>query len=200
MHFDPQGYGPEIARLLALLENGNRLMPLVCGKCAPEDARRELSKHHAADLFPGAAEPEAPMAGLWLYFSCFDEAHKLVDDPRTRDGDYWHAIVHRQEPDPGNAGYWFRKVGAHPVFEPLAQEAGVILGNHPQVAFNSSPWDPFQFIDFCERARKRSGSAEERAALEIQRSEWQLLFDHSSGAARRSLAPHSATPHPTRSH
>ena len=38
-------------------------------------------------------------------------------------------------------------------------------------------WDAMAFIDYCEKARTRPGSAEERIALEVQRAEWQLLFD-----------------------
>ena len=86
MVFDPSVYGAEVARILALGEGGQRLAPLVCGPCASEEARRELSRVKPAALFPKHKEPEAPMAGLWLYFSCFEEAHRLIDDARTPDG------------------------------------------------------------------------------------------------------------------
>jgi hypothetical protein len=39
-------------------------------------------------------------------------------------------------------------------------------------------WDPFAFIELCERVRRRPGSVEEQRALEVQRAEWQLLFDY----------------------
>lgn len=180
MDFDPTRYGPEVARILAMGENGNRLAGLVCGPCASEEARQIMASQKAADLFPAAKDPEAAQAGLWLYFSCFEEAHRLIDSPKTSDGEYWHAILHRQEPDPGNAAYWFRRVGKHPVFGELATEAKEILKHHPGAEFRIGQWDPFAFVHFCERARSQPGSVQERAAREIQRAEWQLLFNYSA--------------------
>jgi hypothetical protein len=181
MIFDPAKYGARVARILAMDGNGEKLAPLVCGPCTCAEARRALAEHKPVDLFPSADEPEAPMAGLYLYFSCFEEAHRLIDDPRSSDGEYWHAILHRREPDAGNAAYWFRRAGEHPAFERLAAEAKEILKRYPQVEFRVGKWDPFAFVHFCERARTQPGSAQERAAIEIQRAEWQILFDYSSG-------------------
>jgi len=180
MEFDPTKYGPEVSRILALDGSGRRLGPLVCGPCSSAEARRLLAVKKPADLFPGQREPEAAMAGLWLYFSCFEEAHGLIDSPKTSEGEFWHAILHRREPDAGNAAYWFRRVGRHPVFKPLAEEAAKILKQHPTAEFRVGSWDPFGFVQFCERAREQPGSVQERAAMEIQRAEWQLLFDYSA--------------------
>ena len=180
MDFDPAKYGPEVARILAMSENGNRLAPLVHGPCVSEGARRAIAPQKAVELFPGTRDPEAAMAGLWLYFSCFEEAHGMVDTPKTSTGEYWHAIVHRQEPDAGNAAYWFRRVGKHPVFEALATEAKEILKRYPGAEFRVGQWDPFAFVYFCERAQTQPASAQEQAAREIQRAEWQLLFDYSA--------------------
>lgn len=180
MEFDPTRYGPDVARILALDGDGRRWMPLTCGPCTSEEARRTLETFRPRDLFPGVAEPEAPMAGLWLYFSCFEEAHKLVDSSGTPNGELWHAILHRQEPDSGNSAYWFRQVGSHPVFAPLARAAAAILERIPDAEFNVGRWDPYAFIAFCERARQQPASAHERAAMEIQLAEWQLAFDYTA--------------------
>ena len=77
MAFDPTQYGPDVARILALDGSGNRLLPLRTSCCSNEDARQLLKTFKPKDLFPNQEEPEAPMAGLYLYFSCFEEAHKI---------------------------------------------------------------------------------------------------------------------------
>lgn len=119
------------------------------------------------------------MAGMWLYFSCFEESHRVAQDLHTAEGSFWHAILHRQEPDAGNAAYWFRRVGSHPVYELLFAAAQEIVARHPAAEFRLGPrWDPFAFVMFCERARQQPDSPSERAAREIQRAEWQLLFDY----------------------
>jgi len=179
MHdFDPTRYAPEVARVLALAGDGSRLMPLTCGGCCSPEAQQILQTANARDLFPDASEPGAAMAGLWLYFSCFEEAHELVSASDHRDCELWHAILHRQEPDSGNAAYWFRKVGAHPAFSKISHAAAEILEKIPRAEFRVGKWDPFAFIAFCERARMQPGSEQEQAALEIQRAEWQIVFDH----------------------
>jgi hypothetical protein len=179
IRFDPTAYGERAASILALDQNGERLMPLAGGHCSSQEARRALAQLSALDLFPAGTSPEGALSGLWLYFSCFDECHSLCQDLNTREGSFWHGILHRQEPDPGNAGYWFRQMGAHPTFPRIHAEAAEILSRYPAVKFKlKQDWDPMVFIDFCEAARRNAGSDSEKAALEIQRAEWQALFDY----------------------
>jgi len=180
MDFDPTNYGPDVARVLALGGNGKRAMPLTCGPCLSEEARQLLKTFEPAGLFPEVREPAAPMAGLWLYFSCMEEAHKMIVASHHRDGQLWHAILHRQEPDSGNAAYWFRKVGHHPAFHELAHVASAVLERFPDAEFRTGRWDPFAFTAFCERARTQPGSMQERAAMEIQLAEWQIVFDYTA--------------------
>jgi hypothetical protein len=176
--FDPHQYGPDVARVLELDGNGRRLMPLTCHKCSSPEAHQMLKTFQPSDLFPEARDAAAAMAGLWLYFSCFEEAHELAAESSTPDCELWHAILHRQEPDSGNAAYWFRKVGAHPVFSRISHAAVRILQKIPGAEFRTRKWDPFAFIAFCDRARQQPGSPSEQAALEIQLVEWQILFDY----------------------
>jgi hypothetical protein len=182
MAFDLSRYSPDVAAILALDGGGERLMPLAHGTCSSEEARLRLKTSSARTLFPGARAPEAALSGLWLYFSCLDESHSLSQEIETSDGSFWHGIMHRQEPDAWNSGYWFRRVGAHPVFPALREAAAQIAAGYSSVPFEVKPhWDPFAFIDFCERARRQPGTDAERLALEIQRAEWQLLFDSCAG-------------------
>src|SRR4051794_1724549 len=115
--WNPQDYGQEIARILALDGDGRRPMALAGGRCTRPEARDAVQ---AAKLAP------AVLAGLYLYFSCWDEAHHVAQDLETPEGSYWHAIVHRQEPDASNSGYWYRQVGKHAIFPDLRARAAEI--------------------------------------------------------------------------
>lgn len=168
-----------MAAILASDQQGNRLIPLVSGECSSKEVRAQLVGRKAADLFPQAQAPEEALGGLLLYFSCCDECHEIVQDLHSPEGSFWHAILHRQEPDSGNSAYWFRRTGNHPVFRDLCQAADEIVARYPEAEFRTGgKWDPFSFILFCERARQQPGSPSEQVALEIQRAEWQLLFDY----------------------
>jgi hypothetical protein len=180
MAFDPRAYGGTVASILALDGGGHRLMPLVQSPCSSDRARALLEAASPRELFPDSRAPEAALAGLYLYFSCWNEAHEIAQDIATPDGSYWHAIVHRQEPDDGNSGYWFRQVGSHAIFPALAKAAAAVGID------SGGAWDPFTFIGVCERARRSPGSSIETQALEVQRVEWQLLFDYC--AAKKALA------------
>ncbi len=172
MRFDPNAYGAIVAEILALDGNGERWMPLAQATCSSAEARKRLHCASSAALFPHARAGAAALAGLWLYFSCWNEAHQIAQDIETREGRYWHAIVHRQEPDAWNAGYWFKQVGAHPIFAELhdrAKDIGIDVG---------ARWNPVAFVDLCERARAHPGSELERQAMRVQTIEWQLLFDY----------------------
>jgi hypothetical protein len=161
LHMGP--YDPAVVRILGLAGEGKRLMPLVHTACISPVARESINQLDASPLVK---------AGLYLYFSCWDEAHAASDSVETTDGYFWHAIVHRQEPDAANAAYWFRRTGAHAIFPQLAAEAATC-------GYKTGPvWDPFGFIRFCETAEQNIGSAAEQTALEVQLIEWQLLFDH----------------------
>jgi hypothetical protein len=172
MSFDPRNYGDAVAAILHLDADGQRLTPLVSTRAGSDEARKLIRQAGPRQLFPNARAPEAAMAGLFLYFDCWTEAHETAQDVATPDGSYWHAIVHRQEPDASNAAYWFRQVGTHAIFPALreaAAEIGLAVGPR---------WNPQAFIDLCERARQLPQSELEQQARTVQRAEWQLLFDY----------------------
>jgi hypothetical protein len=171
MPFDLTGLSPEVSAILALEGNGDRLMPLTAGACCSPEAALRVQSASAGELFPGARSPEGALAGLWVYFSAFHEAHAVAQDLATREGSYWHAIVHRQEPDAWNSQYWFSRVGRHAIFSALAAAVG------------EAEWIPSRFIELCDVARRKPGSPEERRALELQRLEWQLLFRYCAARA-----------------
>src|SRR3989454_127530 len=150
-------YAPAVAELLT----ERRLMPLGPGK--PNEAMRpRLAALTTKDLFVSQSirngdEVDACLAGLWLYHDFLDESHALSQSLHSPGGSYWHGIMHRREPDFDNAKYWFRRVGRHPVFEPLRQAAAALatsqeLDAAAKFLATQSAWDPFRFVDLCEAA------------------------------------------------
>jgi hypothetical protein len=176
MPFDPDAYGPPVAALLALDGNGLRPMALAEPTCSSGRALAALKAADTRQLFPRSRAAAAALAGLYLYFGCWQEAHETAQNIQTAEGSYWHAIVHRQEPDSWNSDYWFRQVGRHAIF-PAVRDAAAALG----VDFGFE-WRPGAFIKLCEEARSQPGSDLERKALAVQLAEWQLLFDYCAAA------------------
>jgi len=185
MKFDSTAYGPMVAAILALDGNGDRLMPLASGRCSSTEALTRIEAATPSSLFPNSRAPQAALSGLYLYFSCRDRSHEVAQSLDSSDGAYWHGIVHRQEPDPGNARYWFRRVGSHPIFHDLALAARQIAERFPAAHVSLDlQWDPIRFVDICEQALQKSGSPLARMALELQRAEWQLLFNYCASNER----------------
>jgi hypothetical protein len=150
-------------------------MPL--GPGTPDrTAGERLRSLDATSLFAPAALTNTDMAraclaGLWLRFNYLDESHRISQEIHTPEGSFWHGIMHRREGDFSNSKYWFRRVGHHPIFEPLGLEAQK-LGVVP-----SGAWDPYRFIDLVE-ACVSGGKGRPEPLLTLQDAEWRLLFDH----------------------
>jgi hypothetical protein len=184
MRFESQAYGDAVAKILALDAAGERIMPIAFPKCSSIEARDAIGRTGAKTLFPHARAPEAAQAGLYLYFSCFDEAHEIAQSIATSEGSYWHAIVHRQEPDAGNSAYWFRRVGNHAIFPTLHTEAARIAKTLPDAEVRlPDRWDPFWFIELCGKVLRHAAYDPMQAAREIQHAEWQLLFHYCASPA-----------------
>lgn len=122
---------------------------------------------------------QACRAGLWLAYNFLDESHAISQDLSTIEGSYWHALMHRREPDHGNSKYWFRRVGRHAVFAELAQHAARLAATVPEARALGNPaaWDPYAFVDLCERA-SHGPPALENLCRDLQHREWGLLFDY----------------------
>ena len=176
MTFDPAAYGPKVA---AVLGDGRRLMDL--GPGTPDESFRPLlaACDPLADLGRPVGDREmarACLAALWLYHDLLDESHTISQDLPSATGSFLHAVMHRREPDAGNSKYWWRRVGNHPVFGPLADAAAGIG------YVSRGGWDPAAFVDRCEAARGR-GTPDESLLRRVQLLEWQLLFDYCYRAA-----------------
>lgn len=168
--FDLSRYSPAIA---ALLDPG-RVNPL--GPGVPnESIRQQLAGLTMETAFPNGVVDrqfaQACLAGLWLHHDFLDESHEISQSLPNTTGSFWHGIMHRREPDASNAKYWFHRVGSHPVFAELAASA-----NELGLQINAVRWDPFHFIDLCEKHRG-TGSEQELLLRQVQQREWELLFD-----------------------
>jgi hypothetical protein len=123
-------------------------------------------------------------AGLLLLNDFYDESHaysqSIEGQGPNHTGDYWHAILHRREPDYGNARYWFRHVGRHPVFPEIARDVrSMRLGSTPdklnQIVANGN-WNPIAFADACAAAES-DADLRSRWCEPIQFQEMLLLLD-----------------------
>ena len=165
--FHPDAFGPVFGPLLAV----ERLPEL--GPGVPVDAFRsqleEASQSGFAHLDvrqPAAAK--AFMSGTWLLFDFLDESHDLSQALPDEWGAYWHGVMHRREPDPGNAAYWFRRVRQNPILPSLKIASR---------DFGYDYRDPFAFIEDVERVRG-SGKDLEKRLRSVQRLEIRLLLTH----------------------
>lgn len=163
----------------------------------------ELKLARLSDLCGDVVSPAdatSVLAGLWLLHGDADASHRqsqsIEDEGRHRCGNFWHAIMHRQEPDYGNSKYWFRRVGQHPILPELARRADELIAaeasdaaRHWQVKLGlPGRWDPFAFVDWCEAAAREAEARQIHLIRRIQFVEMHLLLQASFRDATRGLA------------
>ena len=121
-------------------------------------------------------------AGILLLWDFLDESHEISQSmegkgiPRT--ADYWHGIMHRREPDAGNASYWFRRVGKHPALKSLAEnlDRWIAETRTPedeqdlarQLVIEEGSFDPFVMIELTTKALRAPGQLEARTIRRVQ--------------------------------
>jgi hypothetical protein len=153
--------------------------------------RERIERLDLRTLLPRIASPDdatAFRAGLLQMNDFLDASHqhsqRIEGAGRNAAGDYWHAIMHRREPDDSNARYWFRHVGSHPVFPRLASQADSLLNRFPAIAEHwrgpllpGGRWDPFACVDLCRACSQSETDDLSRFARRLQWIEMQLLLE-----------------------
>jgi hypothetical protein len=162
---NPAGLGPERrAGILSVVEIDQELRGAFEGKMS-------------------AAVKALFRAGVYLWHDHLEEAHKIVQDIETADGSLLHGIMHRREPDYGNAKYWFRRVGSHPSFLSLAVRTSEYLEKADESDLHSrllpnKMWDPFAFVDAVEDAEEGQFRSKIPVLQQVQKFEMECFLEN----------------------
>lgn len=183
-------YTGKLKEIVTRLEQRSSPPPLVVEKPYDDALRRRLMAISMPELFGGQEvrsleTARALLAGLFLWDDCLPEAHEISQTVNTSVGSYWHALVHRREPDFSNSHYWFRRVGPHPVLDYLYVAAVEILEGCDSdwcVAATADlegrgKWDPGLFIDWCQMAMESREPLVRQILEKIQLAEIRLLTE-----------------------
>jgi len=123
---------------------------------------------------------------LLLWHDHLEAAHTIAQAIEDADGSLLHAIMHRRESDYWNSKYWFRRVGKHPCYPAIANGIRALLKpEQTKLASAVIPggvWDPFAFVDLCEKAAAGAAENEIRLLQEIQKLEIESFLDHLGSA------------------
>jgi hypothetical protein len=122
----------------------------------------------------------AMLAGLWLWHDGLEESHTISQGLHSATGSFWHAIMHRREGDFSNSKYWYARCQGHPALAVLANQAGSIVNSQPAdnalLRIVASGWNPLAFVDLVESVYQKPESSLHRVAVDLQRLEWNVLF------------------------
>ena len=143
----------KIDKLIDLLIHRDPLPPLVPDSVWSENYTEVIRESQEQDLLK---------AGLHLWNDDIDRCHGIVQPMKGENASYWHAILHRREPDYNNSKYWYRRVGKHPVHSELQ---GIYPG-----------WDPFSFVDWCQDVAEKGSRKRLSWLKEVQAREMELLL------------------------
>ncbi len=128
----------------------------------PKQLTDRLGQLSIEDLFPmGVSDDDmarCAISGIWLLHNFLDRSHDISQEIHSREGSFWHAIMHRLEGDFWNSKYWYRKVGKHSVYSQI-----------------DDGWNPEDFVDQCEAAAESGnlGAVQPEAVRE-----WKALFEY----------------------
>ena len=175
-HLNAMSQQRDFAQFLATAEPAH-LGPMGRSGTQPQDVLEE----QLASLLQRSKLPEQNQqliqALVLLWHDHLDTAHRIAQDVDNSDGAFVHGIMHRREPDFGNAAYWFRRVGRHPAFPELASRVAASFPSAPAITslVRNGAWDPFGFITACEEASTKPHS-DQRPLRTVQQLEFEVLL------------------------
>jgi hypothetical protein len=127
------------------------------------------------------------LAGLWLWHDFLDKSHAISQSLDNPTGNLWHAIMHRREGDFSNAKYWYARCAAHPALQTLTVQASAYLNPMPAdkslLKITAGGWSGPALVDLVESVHRHPTDPRHKVAVELQRLEWRVLFDHCTRAA-----------------
>ena len=183
----PELYGDAFARILFAEQ------PYPLGPGAPdEDMREDLDRLTVETAFRErhVTDPHmaiACVAAVWLYHDFLWEAHDFLQKVPTPTGSYWHAVMHRREPDGDHAKQWFERVGDQPAYEPLQAAVAKVATQYdagPEAEFlvTQPSWNAARFTDLVTSVLGGASEYEE-LCQEVQRIEFAMMFNYTYAAA-----------------
>ena len=154
-------------------------------------ARDLLESTQPGDLIAGKMvrtdDARAMLSGLWLYFDFLDESHTISQSLDNPTGSFWHAIMHRREGDFSNSKYWYARCASHPTLATIAAAAAKHVNQMPAdkslLRLIATGWNPNAFVDLVQAVHQSPSDPRHALAVALQRTEWQVLFDHCARAA-----------------
>lgn len=147
------------------------------GTADAAELKRKLDDFFVKEKIPTRAQPPLHSAAL-LWHDHLDASHTISQTLETPEGSWLHGIMHRREPDYGNAKYWFQRVDHHAAFPKLAKRAAAIMKECGDSLFDDGEWKPFAFIDECEQAMRGKDAEIISVLRQIQAAEFDVLIEH----------------------
>ena len=146
------------------------------GTLSEAELDRKLSVFFGTERVGPAAQELLRGAAL-LWHDHLEASHGISQSIETRDGSWLHGIMHRREPDYGNAKYWFHRVGGHQAFPALARTIAAFPAA-PAGLVKNGEWMPITFIELCERAEQGKDDSLKSAVQKVQAAEFDVLVQH----------------------
>lgn len=117
-------------------------------------------------------------SALLLWNDDLNASHDLSQHIETPTGSLLHGIMHRMEGDYGNAEYWFRRAGSHPLYREIADAAQAAEREASAAFCAGGEWDPYAFNRAVEQVVKAADETAAASLRRLQHAEMATLAHH----------------------